>query len=232
VKERCAFEAFVSACRVLGEGQLSLTRFRHVTDTPSDLTGVRGARAHVLARAFARPDGIDRSIGVRGVAPFRSECLVVEAPAFASEPGVASRLASDPAFGAWPWVIVTHDTAIANDVTRFLWATFAHFVADSETHPAGTRAGRHDAEPTTVRGAGRRCGAQAGCKVLRHSRVKDCGRRFTRVEKQMIARGEGFGERALLVVARVIARAANPTRRGEVEHHHLTLPVSSRRKRE
>lgn len=55
VKERYAREALVSAFRILGEGQLSLTKFLLVTDTPRDLKDFRGTLSHVLARAdFAR----------------------------------------------------------------------------------------------------------------------------------------------------------------------------------
>ena len=55
VKERYAREALVSAFRILGEGQLSLTKFLLVTDTPRDLKDFRGTLAHVLARAdFSR----------------------------------------------------------------------------------------------------------------------------------------------------------------------------------
>ncbi len=51
VKERYAREALVSAFRILGEGQLSLTKFLLVTDSPRDLKDFRGTLAHILARA-------------------------------------------------------------------------------------------------------------------------------------------------------------------------------------
>ncbi|HJQ31190.1 MAG TPA: UbiD family decarboxylase [Pyrinomonadaceae bacterium] len=50
VRERYAREALVSAFRILGEGQLSLTKFLILTDTPQDLRDFRGLLAHVLAR--------------------------------------------------------------------------------------------------------------------------------------------------------------------------------------
>jgi UbiD family decarboxylase len=48
--ERYAREALVSAFRILGEGQLSLTKFLLVTDTPRDLRDFKGTLEHVLAR--------------------------------------------------------------------------------------------------------------------------------------------------------------------------------------
>src|SRR5207237_992676 len=44
-------EALVSAFRILGEGQLSLTKFLLVTDTPRDLRDFQGTLEHILARA-------------------------------------------------------------------------------------------------------------------------------------------------------------------------------------
>jgi UbiD family decarboxylase len=50
VRERYAREALVSAFRILGEGQLSLTKFLLLTDTPQDLGDFPRLLAHVLAR--------------------------------------------------------------------------------------------------------------------------------------------------------------------------------------
>jgi 3-polyprenyl-4-hydroxybenzoate decarboxylase len=50
VRERYAREALVSAFRILGEGQLSLTKFLILTDTPQDLRDFRKLFEHVLAR--------------------------------------------------------------------------------------------------------------------------------------------------------------------------------------
>ena len=46
----------VSAFRILGEGQLSLTRFLLTTDRPVDLTDFRATCRHILARADFRTD--------------------------------------------------------------------------------------------------------------------------------------------------------------------------------
>ncbi|MCI0651985.1 MAG: UbiD family decarboxylase [Planctomycetes bacterium] len=51
VRERYPREAMVSAFRILGEGQLSLTKFLLVTDAVRDLRDFRGLLAHLLERA-------------------------------------------------------------------------------------------------------------------------------------------------------------------------------------
>jgi 3-polyprenyl-4-hydroxybenzoate decarboxylase len=50
VRERYKREALVSGFRILGEGQLSLTKFLILTDTPQDLTDFPKLLEHVLAR--------------------------------------------------------------------------------------------------------------------------------------------------------------------------------------
>ena len=50
VKERYVREALVSGFRILGEGQLSLTKFLLLTDTPQDLSNFPKLFEHVLAR--------------------------------------------------------------------------------------------------------------------------------------------------------------------------------------
>ena len=50
VKERYGREALVSGFRILGEGQLSLTKFLLLTDTPQDLKDFPRLLEHVLAR--------------------------------------------------------------------------------------------------------------------------------------------------------------------------------------
>ncbi|MEO8377451.1 MAG: UbiD family decarboxylase [Candidatus Sumerlaeota bacterium] len=51
VKDRYPREALQSAFRILGEGQLSLTKFLIVTDKPQDLRNFRTLLQHTLARA-------------------------------------------------------------------------------------------------------------------------------------------------------------------------------------
>ncbi len=56
VRDRYPREAMVSAFRILGEGQLSLTKFLLVTDTERDLRDFRGTFEHILARARFESD--------------------------------------------------------------------------------------------------------------------------------------------------------------------------------
>lgn len=50
VKERYSREALGAGFRILGEGQLSLTKFLMLTDKPQDLTDFRSLFEHILAR--------------------------------------------------------------------------------------------------------------------------------------------------------------------------------------
>ena len=56
VQERYGREALVSGFRILGEGQLSLTKFLLLTDTPQDLHDFPRLLEHVLARFDPRTD--------------------------------------------------------------------------------------------------------------------------------------------------------------------------------
>jgi UbiD family decarboxylase len=56
VRERYGREALVSGFRILGEGQLSLTKFLLLTDTPQDLKDFPRLLEHVLARFDPRTD--------------------------------------------------------------------------------------------------------------------------------------------------------------------------------
>ncbi len=56
VRERYGREALVSAFRILGEGQLSLTKFLLLTDTPQDLHDFPRLLEHVLARFTPQTD--------------------------------------------------------------------------------------------------------------------------------------------------------------------------------
>src|SRR5882757_8152001 len=51
VRQRYAREAMASAFRILGEGQLSLTKFLLVTDQPVDLKDFRATLEHILSRS-------------------------------------------------------------------------------------------------------------------------------------------------------------------------------------
>ena len=56
VQERYTREAMASAFRILGEGQLSLTKFLLVTDTPRDLRDFKGTLESVLERTRVETD--------------------------------------------------------------------------------------------------------------------------------------------------------------------------------
>jgi len=56
VRERYHREAMASAFRILGEGQLSLTKFLLLTDQPVTLTDFRATLEHVLARTHPETD--------------------------------------------------------------------------------------------------------------------------------------------------------------------------------
>ena len=56
VKQRYKREAMASAFRILGEGQLSLTKFLLVTDRPVDVKDFRATFEHILARTQVEAD--------------------------------------------------------------------------------------------------------------------------------------------------------------------------------
>lgn len=56
VRERYGREAMAAAFRILGEGQLSLTKFLLATDTPRDLADFRALLEHILARFHPETD--------------------------------------------------------------------------------------------------------------------------------------------------------------------------------
>ena len=186
VRQRYAREAMASAFRILGEGQLSLTKFLLVTDERVDLKDFRRTLVHLLERTNPETDlyvfsnlsmdtldytGPEVNKGSKGVwlglgppvrelpAEFRAAelprgvttvrvfcpgCLVVDAPAYADEPGAAERLATHPAFGDWPLVVVSDEPdRAAASVMNFLWTTFTRFEPAADIHAGATRVVRH-----------------------------------------------------------------------------------------
>ena len=180
VKQRYTREAMASAFRILGEGQLSLTKFLLVTDRAVDVRNFRATLEHVLARTHPETDlyvfsnlsmdtldytgptpnegskgvwlGLGEPVrelprqftataapgGVTDVRVFCGGCLVVGGPPYAAEPGAAARLAVDPAFAAWPLVVVTDEPArAARSDINFLWTTFTRFEPAADIHAAG-----------------------------------------------------------------------------------------------
>ena len=186
VRERYSREAMASSFRILGEGQLSLTKFLLVTDQTVDLKDFRATLEHILARTNPATDlyvfsnlsmdtldysgpavnkgskgvwlGLGDPVrelprvfssselpaGVSDVRVFCGGCLVVNAPAYSTEPNAAARIASHPAFEAWPLVVLSDEPARATRSTiNFLWTTFTRFEPAGDIYAAGTRVVRH-----------------------------------------------------------------------------------------
>jgi 4-hydroxybenzoate decarboxylase subunit C len=186
VKQRYAREAMVSAFRILGEGQLSLTKFLLVTDRTVDLKDFRATLEHVLARTRPEADlyvfsnlsmdtldytgpevnkgskgvwlGLGDPVrelprafqaaemprGVNDVRVFCGGCLVVGGAPYDSEPDLAERIATHPAFGQWPLLVLTDEPArAARSPMNFLWTTFTRFEPAADIHAASSRVIRH-----------------------------------------------------------------------------------------
>ena len=186
VKQRYAREAMSSAFRILGEGQLSLTKFLLVTDQPVDLKDFPATLEHVLERTHTETDlyvlsnlsmdtldytgpdvnagskgvwlglgdpvrnlprrfsAVDVPHGVTDVEVFCGGCLVVGAPPYADDAGFAERVATHPAFGDWPLVVVTDEPQRAvRSPINFLWTTFTRFEPAADIHAASTRVVRN-----------------------------------------------------------------------------------------
>jgi len=184
VRERYAREALVSGFRILGEGQLSLTKFLLLTDTPQDLRDFPRLLEHLLARfnpqidlfifSNVSMDTLDYTSGkvnegskaimlglgnARRELPreFRGEltagltaaevfcggCLVVQGSPYAEDPEQAARLAKDPAFAAWPLVVLHDDAGVGRSTKDFLWSTWTRFEPASDIYAADTKVVRH-----------------------------------------------------------------------------------------
>jgi UbiD family decarboxylase len=170
VKQRYQREAMASAFRILGEGQLSLTKFVLLADRLVDLRDFRATLEHVLARTDPRTDlyvfsnlSMDTLDYTGPSAPpprdcrdtrvFCGGCLVVEGAAYAEDREAPSRLAAHPAFAGWPLVVLTDDAARATrSVMNFLWTTFTRFEPAADIHAAATRVVRNHVayEPPVV----------------------------------------------------------------------------------
>jgi UbiD family decarboxylase len=179
VGQRYPREALSSAFRILGEGQLSLTKFLLLTDRPVDLKDFRATLAHVLARTRPETDlhvfsntsmdtldytgpsvnegskgvwlGLGDPVrelprefsathlpsGARDVSVFCPGCLVLGGPSYAEEPGAAARFARDPAFAAWPLLVLSDEPRrAARSPMNFLWTTFTRFEPAADIHAA------------------------------------------------------------------------------------------------
>src|SRR6266542_1543279 len=184
VRERYAREALVSGFRILGEGQLSLTKFLLLTDTPQDLRDFPRLLEHLLARFNPQIDlfifsnvsmdtldytsgkvnegskaimlGLgnarrelprefrgELSAGLTAAEVFCGGCLVVQGSPYAEDPEQAARLAKDPAFAAWPLVVLHDDAGVGRSTKDFLWSTWTRFEPASDIYAADTKVVRH-----------------------------------------------------------------------------------------
>jgi UbiD family decarboxylase len=182
VKQRYRREAMASAFRILGEGQLSLSKFLLVTDQHVDVRNFRATLEHILARTRPEVDlyvfsnlamdtldytgpavnegskgvwmGLGDPVrelprhftatevphGVTSVKVFCAGCAVVGVPSFESEPDIARRIATSPAFSSWPLVVLSDEPerATRSDM-NFLWTTFTRFEPAADIHAADRR---------------------------------------------------------------------------------------------
>ena len=184
VRERYGREALVSGFRILGEGQLSLTKFLILIDTPQDLKNFPAVLEHVLERfrpetdlfvfSNVSMDTLDYTSGkvnegskaimlglgdpirklphtFEGELPryvsraevFCGGCLVLQGGTFAEDEGLASRVASDPAFANWPLIVLHDDARVAHSSPDFLWATWTRFEPAADIYASSTSVQRH-----------------------------------------------------------------------------------------
>ncbi|WP_438434160.1 UbiD family decarboxylase [Gorillibacterium sp. sgz500922] len=170
VRESYRREALANAFRVLGEGQLTLTKFLVVTDqhvpldrfdvlleavlerfdpaedllifnhTSHDTLDYTGHRLNHGSKAILLGVGEPKRAlpgeyrggvvpGIRGAEVYCRGCLVVSGAAYAEDPALPERLATEQAeaFGDWPLVILADDASVARNQTAFLWTVFTRF---------------------------------------------------------------------------------------------------------
>src|SRR5919205_668989 len=156
VRERYAREALVSAFRILGEGQLSLTKFLLLTDTPQDLRDFPRLLEHVLQRFRPETDlfvfsnvSMDTLDYTSGTVNRGSKAVLLGLGGAVRElpRGVHGtlprRVARAEAFRDWPVVVVHDDAAVARSASDFLWATWTRFEPASDIHAAASELHRH-----------------------------------------------------------------------------------------
>ncbi|HEV8427051.1 MAG TPA: UbiD family decarboxylase [Pyrinomonadaceae bacterium] len=184
VRERYGREALVSGFRILGEGQLSLTKFLLLTDTPQDLNDFPRLLEHVLERfrpetdlfvfSNVSMDTLDYTSGkinegskaimlglgdpvrnlprhfegqlpswISRVEVFCGGCLVLQGSSFAEDESLASRVANEPVFAAWPLIVLHDDARVAQSSPDFLWATWTRFEPAADIYASSTTVQRH-----------------------------------------------------------------------------------------
>lgn len=164
VRERYHRECMASAFRILGEGQLSLTKFLLLTDQPTDLRDFRKTLTTVLERFRPETDlfifsnlsldtldytGPELNKGSRGImlgiGPKIRELPTIAPPgAIAFCPGCL--VVDQPIKNTddWPLVILVDDAKKATqNVTTFLWTVFTRFEPAADITAQSSTVHRH-----------------------------------------------------------------------------------------
>jgi 3-polyprenyl-4-hydroxybenzoate decarboxylase len=81
--------------------------------------------------------------GVARAEVFCGGCLVLEGATFKEDTELASRVARDEAFAAWPLVVIHDDASVARDASAFLWATWTRFEPAADIYAADVSVRRH-----------------------------------------------------------------------------------------
>jgi UbiD family decarboxylase len=179
VMDRYPREAFGAGLRILGEGQLSLTKFLILTDGNLDVEDFPKLWTHVLERvdwgkdlfvfANVSQDTLDYTgpsvnkgskamlLGLgkepvrdlsetfNGSLPeslthpkvFLPGTLVVQGPAYDTDPELAKKAANWPGLADWPAIILVDDSAAATlNLQEFLWTFFTRFEPAADIHAA------------------------------------------------------------------------------------------------
>ncbi|HKV09008.1 MAG TPA: UbiD family decarboxylase, partial [Thermoanaerobaculia bacterium] len=161
VKQRYKREAMASAFRILGEGQLSLTKFLLVTDRAVDLKDFRATLTHILERTHPETDlyvfsnlsmdtldytGPVVNEGSKGVWLGLGD-PVRDLPRGFTAPEIPQGMTDVHVF--CPGCLVIGGPAYADDPgaaaspINFLWTTFTRFEPAADLHAAATGLVRH-----------------------------------------------------------------------------------------
>jgi 3-polyprenyl-4-hydroxybenzoate decarboxylase len=81
--------------------------------------------------------------GVRRAKPFCGGCLVLEAAAYADQPGLAEQIAESAIFDDWQMVVLHDDITYADTTEKFLWATWTRCDPARDTHARGSVENNH-----------------------------------------------------------------------------------------
>jgi 4-hydroxybenzoate decarboxylase subunit C len=167
IEERYGREAMAHAFRILGEGQLSLTKFLLLTDQPVDLQDFKGLLTTVLERFRPETDlyifsnlsidtldytGPELNKGSRGVLlglgdPVRKLPHTYSGPLKARPFCPGCLVVEEPPAELpkeWPLIVVVDDLEKATaSEANFLWTVFTRFEPAADIHAADVKTHRH-----------------------------------------------------------------------------------------